>query len=257
MKFSHLDSKFKVRLVPNKPSIGLVIGTYGSPAYIHLFLEVAKAHFPVPILIHDDCSDKQCELKRLTGQYGCDFSSNNERYGHGSGDIAVFAEGLAWAKNKGLDILVKMSRRFIPLFDWRPSLIQTALKSQHITYTNHCEYFKFDFRSECVGMYVPEWSKYIEDLRTLATIPVEVEKDMMEFVSEFPKPTCVVNETYLRANYENKYCQQYGVWDTIGSNRMKINPQIIWHDHCQPASYLNKARVYGLKYDIKDFTYDI
>lgn len=251
MKFSSLDSKLKIRLVPNKPSIGLVIGTHGSPAYVHLFLESAKQYFPIPILIHDDCSNKQAELKELAKQYGCDFSSNSERFNHGSGDITVFSEGLSWAKN--LDILVKMSRRFIPFFDWRPSLIETALKSQHITYTNHCEYFKFDIRSECVGMYVPEWTPYIEELRTLAKTPVEVEKDLMKFISEFPKPTCIVNENYMHTNSANRYCQDYGVWDTMGSNRMMVNTQIMWHDVYLPAAYFNKAKAYGLDYSMKDF----
>lgn len=252
MKFSHLDNKLNIRFIPPKPSIGLVIGTYGTPAYIHLFLESAKRNFPLPILIHDDCSESQ-ELKSLATQYSCDFSTNNKRFGHGSGDITSYYEGLLWAKSKNLDILVKMSRRFIPLFDWRPSLINTALKSQHITYTNNCEYFKFDLRSECVGMYVPEWSNYVDKLKDLATTPVNVEKDMMNLISEFPKPTCAVNENYICTNPTNPYCGDYGVWDIIGNNRMMLNPQILWHDSCRPASYSQAAKSFGLNYDIKDF----
>jgi len=249
MKFSHLDNKLKIRIIPAKPSIGLVIGTHGSPAYIHLFLESAKRNFPVPILVHDDFS--QVELKSLIEQYGCDFSINNRRYGHGSGDITTYYNGLNWAKNKGIDILVKMSRRFIPFFDWRPSLIQTALKSQHITYTNYCEYFKFGFRPECVGMYVPEWVKYVENLKNLAETPINVEKDLMELINGFPR-TCIVNESY--ASSGDKYCQYYGIWDIIGNNRMMEQKDILWHDNSGPAAYLNKAIIYGInKYNLKDF----
>lgn len=248
MKFSHLDNKLKIRIIPTKPSIGLVIGTHGSPAYIHLFLESAKRNFPVPILIHDDFS--QTDFKSLIEQYGCDFSTNDRRYGHGSGDITVYDSGLNWASKKGIDILVKMSRRFIPFFDWRPSLINTALKSQHITYTNCCEYFSFDFRPECVGMYVPEWMKYTENLKSLATTPVNVEQDLMNLIGSFPR-TCIMNENY--ANTGNKYCQYYGIWDIIGNNRMMLHENILWHDSSGPISYLQKAIAYGLRYDLKDF----
>jgi hypothetical protein len=249
MNFSHLDNKLKIRVIPAKPSIGLVVGTHGSPAYIHLFLESAKRNFPVPILIHDDFS--QTDFKFLVDEYGCELSTNEKRYGHGSGDITAYCEGLNWAAKKGIDILVKMSRRFIPFFDWRPSLINTALKSQHITYTNHCEHFKFEFRPECVGMYVPEWVKYTENLKSLAATPVNVEKDLMNLIGGFPR-TCIVNENY--ANSGNKYCQYYGVWDIIGNNRMIAQEGILWHDNSVPATYLHKAKVYGIgKYNLKDF----
>jgi hypothetical protein len=99
-------------------------------------------------------------------------------------------------------------------------------------------------------MYVPEWIKYTEDLKKLAAEPVNVEKDLMNLISNFPR-TCIMNENY--ANTGDKYCQYYGVWDIIGNNRLKSHENILWHDSNEPASYLEKAKTYGLQYNLKDF----
>lgn len=189
----------------------------------------------------------------MVNQYKHHFSSNSEVYGHGAGDIMVSCAGLEWAIEHNIDILVKMSRRFIPFFDWTDSLLKTAIKSQHTTFANHCSHFKYPIRSECFGMFVQSWHKRIEELRKLAIPGVKVEYDLMDFIKGFERPTCYLNDNYI-INSGSYYAQYYGIWHEIGYNRMSKHPFVLWHDYSVKRDYLDLAVKYGINdYDLKDF----
>ncbi len=80
-------------------NIGLVIGTFNSVPYVHLFLESAKCHFPhIPILVNDDCSKEKKQLSSLCQQYQTDFHCNTRHLRHLGGDLSAFQHGLEWAK---------------------------------------------------------------------------------------------------------------------------------------------------------------
>ena len=257
MKFinSKLDEILGVKLISRHFKVGLVIGTYGTPAYIHLFLESAKRNFShIPLLVHDDFS--RCEeLKKIAILYGQEFSTNENHYGHGAGDIQAICVGLKWANSINLDILVKMSRRFIPFFNWTASLTDVVLKSQHMTFANRCNHFKFPLRSECFAMHVPSWMKRYDELSKLVVSGIKVEQDLMEFIKNFVKPSCYLNENYIAKNASNNYFSQYyGVWEEIGDNRMKVFPGILWHDSSDIRKYFEKSIDYGLTYEARNFT---
>lgn len=140
------------------PRIGLVIGTFGSPAYVHLHLEVHHRLFPgVPVLVHDDASQETERLASLCDEYGAEFSSNSERAGHQRGDLSVLIAGLHWARANGIELLVKMSRRFLPLEDWTGPLSVLAMDSQYATYSSWTRSWDYGFRSECLGVAVQPW----------------------------------------------------------------------------------------------------
>ena len=51
---------------PENPTVGVVIGTYGSIAFIELQLYYLTVVNKIKnVLIHDDCSPQQNELKQL------------------------------------------------------------------------------------------------------------------------------------------------------------------------------------------------
>ena len=109
------------------PPFALVIGTFASTAYIHLQLEARRRLYPeVPLLVHDDASPAAEILQALCGAYGAGFIRTPLRLPPCKGDLSAFARGLDWARGLGADVLVKLSRRFIPLTDWRPSLAALA-----------------------------------------------------------------------------------------------------------------------------------
>ena len=76
-------------------TIGLVVGTFAAVPYVHLHLEARRRLYPhVPLLVHDDASPKQGELRRLCEEYGCEFESNDIRQPACIGDIYVSARRL-------------------------------------------------------------------------------------------------------------------------------------------------------------------
>jgi hypothetical protein len=130
-------------------AVGLVVGTFAAVPYVHLHLGARRRLYPhVPLLVHDDASPKQHELRRLCEEYGCEFESNDVRQPACIGDISCLLGGLLWAKHIGLDIVVKMSRRFVPLVDWVGDLRGLALASQYPTYSNICKAYGYGFRSQ-------------------------------------------------------------------------------------------------------------
>ena len=136
-------------------NLGIVVGTRGTPAFIHLHLEISKRLYPEKILVVDDDSSESETIQNLCEEYTADFlpkiglkSNFNDGVHkvcinckqekltindicqqcnrHFLGDIGLTASGLRWAKNNNIELLVKFSRRFIPLYDWRQELLRIA-----------------------------------------------------------------------------------------------------------------------------------
>jgi hypothetical protein len=106
--------------------LGIVISTFGTPAFIALQLESARRFAPgVPVLIHDDCSG-DAELPRLTLQYGAEFQNTPCRLGHYGGDLAAYLAGIRWGEQQGFDYIIKISRRFVPIRHWLPQFCGIA-----------------------------------------------------------------------------------------------------------------------------------
>lgn len=105
-----------------QPSVGYVIGTYGSPAYIDLQLALHKGKYNHDVIVSDDGSrNKQLQevcTKWNVPLYGC----FDERRGHQNGDLQAYIRGIDYFKDK--DWVVKISRRCIWTEDLQPSIIK-------------------------------------------------------------------------------------------------------------------------------------
>ena len=144
-----------------RPSIGLIVGTYAALPYVHLQLEAWRRNCrDVRVLVHDDCSPQRRALKLLCDEYGVEFQSTPSRCGHVVGDLSVFLCGLQWAAKRNVEILVKLSRRFIPLVPWQRELSRLAYESQYATYSGLCRHHGYGFRTECMAMHVPSWTQH-------------------------------------------------------------------------------------------------
>ena len=244
---------------PNKAiKTGLVIGTYASVPYIHLSLENWQRNFPhIPVLVHDDCSPKQAQLKELCKKYGAAFSSNTVNRGHTVGDTTSFIAGWSWAKDHDIDILVKFSRRFLPLYNWLPDLEALARLTQYPTFSNVCHNLKWGFRSECVGMHIPTW----ERANVLDTIKKEVIwkqemfcehfwHEMARRVHSFTSPA---NISYTLKHPKDDWCSGYAPWPLLGTDRTKKVEGLIWHHSCTPDEYYAVSFAWGLRYNRNDF----
>ena len=217
-----------------KTKIGIVIGTFGSMEYIELHLATKLKLYPnIPIIVHDDCSQDGGKLFKLCEKYGVDFYSSHKRLGWCSGDIHAFSIGLHWGRKKGLDILVKFSRRFIPKINFIPKL-QNLVKTGH-TFGNSTD-SGHPIRTECFAVRIESWykkhkiiSKYASDNR-----------GKIFYVESLI--FCWATEIARTANYN-----VFDKWDIMATN-------FLFHQNNQPSEYVKLAKFYGL--DLKFRSYD-
>lgn len=248
---------FRIFETPH-PSVALVIGTYAAAPYIHMALESRRRYYPsMPLLVHDDGSPQASQLEALCRQYGAEFRSNPRRSGHTVGDISSYIGGLEWAASLGVDLLVKMSRRFIPLHDWKPDLQTIAWETQYPTYSQRCRHFNFGFRTECVGFHVASWYDPAIRRELLEIVarnePVFVEGCLHQFARRIQRCACDLNRRHEALNPRLPDSDAYGIWPIMPDRRTTKKPDILWHDCDAPADYWRIARDFGLSYSIEDF----
>jgi len=241
-----------------QPSLALVIGTYAAVPYVHLALESWRRFYPsVPLLVNDDASPAAAELEFLCREYGADFRGSSLHSGHRIGDISSYVYGLEWAESLGIDLLVKMSRRFIPLHDWTPGLRSLAWESQYATFSQRCRHFNYGFRTECIGFHVPTWNSPALRSELLETMerrqPIFVEGYVHRLARRVQALACDVNRRHLILNPRQSDSDAYGIWSIMPDRRTAKKPDILWHDCDGAADYCRVANLFGLNYNLEDF----
>lgn len=242
----------------SQPSAALVVGTYAAVPYIHVALESRRRYYPsLPILINDDCSPEALELNALCREYGAEFRSNKQRSGHTVGDISAYLCGLQWAASLGVDLLVKMSRRFIPLHPWMPDLQAIAWETQYATYSQRCLHFNFGFRTECIGFHVASWSTPAIRKEFVQIVghgqPVFVEGRVHDLARRIQGSACDLNRRHRILHPRPPESDAYGIWPIMPDRRTTKKPDILWHDCNTPADYFHISRHFGLEYRAEDF----
>lgn len=245
-------------LYQHSPRVGLVVGTYAAVPYIHLQLEARRRFYPnVPLLIHDDGSPRIAPLRELCKQYGSDFEYNEQRQPPCLGDLTAFVGGLLWAASRNLDLLVKVSRRWLFQVDWEQSLNVLAVQSQYATFCSYTTSFQFGFRTECVGMAVGVWSgaDFLNDAKKRINqgTSLFVEGYVHEFARRYERHNCAIAETWREAHPMPEDRNGYALWTLLGTDRCERSPYFLWHDSCGPQDYLAVSREWGLPYTLDDF----
>lgn len=231
--------------------ISVVVGTFSAVPYVHMQLEARARFYPeVPMLVHDDGSPSSGELVALCHRYGVDFVGAKQRQMHTLGDLQAMFRGLCWSNRTGAQILVKMSRRFVPLADWTGGLSRLWLLTRRRTFSNECKSFGFGFRTECLALDVRAWTDpdVLTELGLTAggSRPVFVEG----FVHELARRVAKSEESSLD---DGRSLSDFGEWDYLGKDRCRPQPGFLWHDSHSPADYAAKAREWGLRYADHEF----
>ena len=241
------------------PKIGLVIGTYGALAYVQLQLEARQRLYPhIPMLVHDDGSPQSDELSRLCADYGADFESAAERSKHQHGDLLAIIGGFLWAKANGVDLLVKMSRRFVPLINWTEELARLAMESQYATYSSWTTTWNFGFRTECVGFAVKVWMDLalVDHMRRkyLSGSSLLVEQFVHDLARVAAGCNCIDALDFDNRVGERPYERNgYVVWDFIGDDRASPNGRFLWHNSAELSEYFRLSKKWGLRWEEEDF----
>lgn len=252
----------------NNPSLGVVIGTCGSLPYIDLQLHYLKNINGInKILVHDDCSNKKEELKMLCKQYNVDFYSSDQPMFYkeqvGSvGDTNAIYQGLIWAKQNNIEILVKLSRRLIPCYEWKTNLINLAKTSDAITFSSYCTQDPFNIRTECMGFYVPAWTKQYPLQCMLFTIQNELPIFAEFWFHELSKTLSGNNYSekwlnYIKTNKLGYLHSGYALWTDIAGtcrfNNDNRHKNTLWHMYSKKEDYLNELnKIFPNKYKIQE-----
>lgn len=239
--------------------VGLVVGTYASPAYVHLHLEARRRFYPhVPMLVHDDASKEADALADLCRGYGVPFETNAARAGHQRGDLSVLLGGLLWAKREGIPLLAKMSRRFIPRTDWSAALASLAMESQYATYTSWTHSWNFGFRSECFAVAVKAWEELGLTQQVLAKFLSSSDLLVEQFMHDLARQAAFRNAEAARA-YDDRVgarpseCAGYAVWDFAGFDRVTPSDNFLWHNSSDAVCYFHLSQDWGLPWNEEDF----
>jgi len=273
LRYYQLNMKFDntVDYTPHyseNPSLGVVIGTYGSVPYIDLQLHfLVNVNGIKNVLVCDDGSDKQAELKQLCDSYGVDFYSPPKKLFSKDfigvlGDANAFYVGLLWAKNKNLELLVKLSRRLIPCKEWKTEFLNLVKRTDATTFGSYCTKDPFNFRTECVGMHVDTWTSSYP----MHCIKFTIENEMTVFAEfwwhELAKTLSGNNysEKWLKYVQENKFGylrSGYAHWyDISGTNRCNSDNRtgVLWHLFSSADDYYQVSqKIFGNKYTVNDF----
>ena len=220
--------------------IGQVIGTAGTAPYVHLQLEMSKRLFgdTMPTLVANDGLGEQAEkVKKIARMYGADFVSW-ESTGHAPGDVRIFHESMKWAKEFGLDIVAKFSRRSIPLVSWRHGL-------QYLAASNtDAAFFTRRHQDKPGGLFRTDAIAY--RLRLIDTPRVNE-----TFIETYTNKIRVNVESMMEAfsHVSGGWVQ----WDLLGPNFYKPwNKMMQWRG-LLPYHYGDLARALDLPYTDIDF----
>ncbi|MGO8670759.1 MAG: hypothetical protein ACLQVD_05265 [Capsulimonadaceae bacterium] len=250
-------------LIPSPDAkIGVVIGTYGTPSYIALQLATRRRHWPsVPVLIHDDSSPDYPELTDLCLSNGVDITRTPERCGWSLGDLSALISGLDWASRNNIELLVKISRRFILNHAWTFGLQQLAYGSQYPTYGCCCGHFGFRLRSECVAMHVPSWqaSGIVRDMREMVSDCRVIDGPIENWYQTTAYQVYLSQAPFTSRRFDylfprDPFWRGYAWWPVMGMSRLCRMPGVLWHDANSTEEYLDLARELGLgQYGLDDF----
>jgi hypothetical protein len=243
------------------PSVGLVIGSYGVPAYMHLQLVSWKRFYPtIPLLIHDDSSDASDQIAELCKAYGASFCKTEKREGHLEGDLSASIRGLEFGRNNGLDLMVKFSRTWIPINNFVPSLQRLAHETQYATYGNQCKSNGYRLRTECIGWHIPTYFEggHLDDMREWLRRRCQAGDYMELFLHRvakkvIEKSTCTANAEYRARDSLYHKWRYYGIWDWMSEDSQKPNGNWLWHRSDKPLDYHRLSQIYDLPYALEDF----
>ena len=245
-----------------------MIGTYGSVPYVDLQLHYLKNVNGInKILVHDDCSDKQEELKALCKSYNVDFYSPERQQfnydGIGSvGDLHAFFIGLHWAKQNNIELLVKISRRLIPCYEWKSNLINLIKESDATAYSSYCTKDPFNMRTELLGLYVPAYTQHYP----LTCMAFSIKNDFAVFAEfwwhELVKRISGNNYSEKWFNYiknskhgydHSGYCMWQDILGTCRFNNENRHENTLWHHYSKKEDYLCELnKIFPNKYSILD-----
>jgi len=229
------------------PRCGVVLGCYRWPRLAEMNVRtIRQTCGDVPILLSVDpySDERDARFLELEVKYpGVRVHRNLIRYGHGPGDLAALWKGIEWARMLGLQILAKISHRFLVLKSrWLQDGARELLDSGLPLASQRCSrdgQSSWRVRSEAMLLDVRTWSQ--------------------PHVMQRLNPDHRLTQTYWSA--EEVICDAlaktgrdtFHHWSLFGTDRNAKQPGILWHGANVAAEYQALASTMGIDLD-EDFS---
>ena len=225
-------------------SVGVVLGVAGNPDLVELQLYYLCVVNKLPVLVHDDieiaCTSTKAVIDKYVNEgYDVTYTCTETKLGHLRGDIDAVAEGLKWAANRSIDLLFKVSARWVILREWATELTALAKDTEAITLSSYTTSYNKGFRSEFFGMNVAAWYSMYDKIKAYTKQPADektisgrtVERILHVIAMSLAKTHATYTYMYkMAAQGIDKQQQGYILIPLMGTDRKKPTADILWHD---------------------------
>lgn len=221
----------------DNPTMGVVLGTYDRPDLVELQLHYLCRINHLPVLVHDDASPKQEEVKAVvekfkTEGHDVEFATTDSTKGHKPGDLCAFAAGLKWAKNRGYDLLYKISHRWLIKREWVSDAIALAKDTDGLTFSSYTTCYNKGFRTEFMGMNVNVWHNYLDDIirksnNSFSGLVEAYIHAIAKIIAGKANQKCYEKMTMQKMDADK---QGYIMIPWMGTDRKNPPDDILWHD---------------------------
>jgi hypothetical protein len=197
---------------------GVVIGTCGSAPIVDLNINNIKHLLGnVPILINDDASGT--EFSTIARKQKCSLHVNSKHYGHVIGDLTAFANGLEWAIDNKIKILIKVSRKLLFRCDIRKHIEKVAKVNPKFECIS-ANYYNFGYITSLFVMHTERFSH-----KHLGAIKQSIKTETYPIEYESHKRRLIVDGLYTR--HTQKMNQEL-----YFRHCLKVNPILLnWWQH--------------------------
>jgi len=215
------------------PACGVVIGAYWHAPLIELAIRAIRFTCGnVPILVSDDCSPggRSEAMAVLCERLGVLFRSNPQRLGHVAGDLSAFAAGIEWAAELGLEVLAKVSQRWICTVPRWLNDGAAVLLDAGCTLAGEVQLrpYRFPLRSECCLLDVAAWQG--------AGMPEALRG----------RPIHASAEVALDRLYRERVGDRRLRWPLVGQDRTQPVAGVLWHDNTSERDYRQLGGYFGV-----------
>lgn len=225
-----------LELQQSEVPVAVVIGSYNMPSAIELQIRLIRHHcgLNTPILIADDNSEGMMNRTGDTAYDRLEWLQHRypnvvmwpsvQRVGHSGGDLSALWKGLQWAKATKIEVLAKLSQRFmIDKTNWLQDGAKALKASGRPLASNACMSTGFPLRTEAMLLDVAAWTQpsLIADL--------------------CPRPITIAAEQALIEEVWTKLGGTFMVWDLLGLGRSNWQPDTYWHEVTSSGEYHNLA----------------
>jgi hypothetical protein len=191
--------------------------------------------------VADDHSPNAKELDTICAKHNVEVvRSGGTNIGHAGGDLGAVFRGLRWAKSKGLQVLCKLSQRFlITQEDWLQQGAQALMDSGLHTLSDACieGQTALPIRSEAMLLRVDRWGddSVLKVIRPRRVYPYSAEA--------------------IYGLAMQRMGGAMGVWRLLGGpDRGRKAANTLWHCNTTEAEYRTLATKFGVDLGADFFT---